>query len=91
MAKIITDERFRNIFRKWCKKNPVLINQFETRLKLLEEDPFHPLLKTHPLSYSLKGLWAIRISYEQRLIFQFLDEAHQKILLVTLGSHEEVY
>lgn len=54
-------------------------------------DPFHPSLKTHSLSGTLKDSWAIRINYEQRLIFRFIGKDKQKILLIDIGTHNEVY
>ncbi|MFA4849624.1 MAG: type II toxin-antitoxin system YoeB family toxin [Methanoregula sp.] len=56
-----------------------------------EEDPFHPSLKTHTLSGVLKGLWSFRITYEHRLVFDFIDESRTQVLLIDIGSHEEVY
>jgi mRNA-degrading endonuclease YafQ of YafQ-DinJ toxin-antitoxin module len=54
-----------------------------------DHNPLNPLLKTHGLSDRLKGLWAISISYEHRLIFKFISS--NKILLIDIGTHDEVY
>ena len=61
------------------------------RLFKIVIDPFHPSLKTHSLSGILKGSWAMRINYEQRLIFRFVDKEKKKVLLIDLGTHNEVY
>ena len=43
------------------------------------------------MSGVLKGLWSFRITYEHRLVFDFIDESRTKVILIDIGSHEEVY
>ncbi|MFZ4558036.1 MAG: type II toxin-antitoxin system YafQ family toxin, partial [Pseudanabaena sp.] len=59
------------------------------KLELFKSEPFHPSLKTHSLSGNFAGSWAISINYEQRLMFKFLSDT--KVLLLSLGTHDEVY
>jgi len=33
----------------------------------------------------------MRITYDQRLIFRFMDEAHTIALLIDIGTHDKVY
>ena len=91
MIEIIWDENFKRIYKKWGKKHPDLVDSFRDKLELFANDPFHPSLKTHSLSGVLKGLWSSRISYEYRLIFKFLDKKKKKVLLIDIGTHDEVY
>jgi addiction module RelE/StbE family toxin len=91
MVEIIWDKKFKKIFKKWSKKHPDLVEVFKNKLKLFTNNPFHPQLKTHSLSGILKDLWAFRITYEHRLIFKFLDKKKKVVLLVDIGSHDEVY
>jgi len=91
MIEIIWDDGFKKIYKRWSKKHPELVDVLEKRLQLFVKEPFHPLLKTHSLSGTLKGLWAIRITYEQRLIFKFLGKGKKKALLIDIGTHNEVY
>ena len=91
MIELIWDEKFKRLFKKWNQKHPDLNEQFRIKLELFVFDPFHPTLKTHSLSGTLKGSWAIRINYEQRLIFRFMDKEKQKNLLIDIGTHNEVY
>ncbi len=91
MVELIWDEQFKKIYRKWSHKHPDLKDQFAKKIILFAEDPFHPSLKTHTLSGVLKGLWSFRISYEQRLVFDFTDESRTKVILIDIGTHEEVY
>lgn len=91
MIELIWDEKFKRLFKKWNQKHPDLKEQFRDKMELFVIDPFHPSLKTHSLSGILKGSWAMRINYEQRLIFRFVDKEKKKILLIDLGTHNEVY
>ena len=91
MVELIWDERFKKIYKKWIHQHPELKVQFTKKIIQFEEDPFHPALKTHTLSGVLKGLWSFRITYEHRLVFDFVDERRTHVLLIDIGSHEEVY
>ncbi len=91
MIELIWDEKFKRIFKKWSQKHPDLKEQFKDKIELLVSDPFHQILKTHRLSGILKGSWAIRINYEHRLVFKFVDKEKTKILLIDIGTHREVY
>ena len=91
MVELIWDERFKKIYKKWSRQHPDLKEQFARKIIQFEEDPFYPALKTHTLSGILKGLWSFRITYEHRLVFDFADEGRTKIILIDIGSHEEVY
>lgn len=86
---IVWDEPFLRNFRKWIKKHPDLKAKFEEKLTLFTEQPFHASLKTHSLTGNLKEYWALSITYEYRLVFKFLSE--NKVLLVDIGTHDEVY
>ena len=84
MIEIVWDE-------KWRKKHPDLVNSFRVKMELFTNNPFHPILKTHSLSGILKGLWSLRISYDYRLIFRFVDKEKMNVLLINIETHEEVY
>jgi mRNA-degrading endonuclease YafQ of YafQ-DinJ toxin-antitoxin module len=91
MVELIWDERFKKIYKKWIRQHPELKAQFAKKIVLFAEKPFHPSLKTQSLSGVLKGLWSFRITYEHRLVFDFVDEGRSQALLIDIGSHEEVY
>lgn len=66
----------------------------EQTLQKLAEDPFHPGLRTHKLKGDLAERWACSIDYSNRIVFKFVqnpDSGTEEILLLTLGSHDEVY
>jgi mRNA-degrading endonuclease YafQ of YafQ-DinJ toxin-antitoxin module len=61
-------------------------------LELLATDCFHPRLKTHKLKGELEGSWACSAGYDLRIVFNFVEhEGSEAILLLSLGTHEEVY
>ncbi len=91
MLEIIWDKKFKKIYRSWSKKRPGLVDTFKDKMELFVTDPFHPSLRTHSLSGILKGLWSLRITYEYRLIFKFLGKRKKKVLLIDIGTHQEVY
>lgn len=63
-------------------------------MEVLQNDPFAPQLKTHKLKGMLEGTWACSVDYHTRLLFDFvtnLNTGETEILLIDIGSHEEVY
>lgn len=59
---------------------------------MLEQDAFHPSLRSHKLKGRLEGTWACSAGFDLRVLFRFVDdEGTEAILLLTVGSHEEVY
>jgi mRNA-degrading endonuclease YafQ of YafQ-DinJ toxin-antitoxin module len=58
-------------------------------MKLFSSNPFSKQLRTHKLTGTLQGLWAFSVDYDTRVIFSFLKD--DEILLIDIGSHDEVY
>jgi len=57
-------------------------------------DPFDPSLRTHKLRGELKGVLACTLKYDTRIVFELMpdpDYGDDAILLIDIGSHEEVY
>lgn len=78
--------------KRALKRDPSLVEPVRTTLELLEENAFHPQLRTHKLKGKLEGAWACSAGYDLRLIFTFVQhDGREAILLETLGSHDEVY
>lgn len=75
---------------KFAKRHPDLLSQYEKTLKLLELNPFHPSLRLHRLSGSLSDLHSVSINLSYRITLEFVVEDDQ-IILVNVGSHNEVY
>jgi mRNA-degrading endonuclease YafQ of YafQ-DinJ toxin-antitoxin module len=78
--------------KKYCKSHPEAADELRSALQLLEEDAFHPRLKTHKLSGRLKGSWAASAGYDLRIVFSFVPhEGGEAVLLESVGTHDEVY
>ena len=78
--------------RRYLKKHPHTVDELEGTLLLLSEDAFDPRLKTHKLTGSLDGVWACSAGYDLRILFELVQhEGAEAILLLTMGTHDEVY
>ncbi|WP_373526096.1 type II toxin-antitoxin system YafQ family toxin [Nostoc sp.] len=91
---VVWSSGFKRSFRKITKKNPQSKNQIVEVLRLLADDPFTPSLKSHKLTGNLAGLWSCSVAYDCRIIFNFSDDNNlleMVILLIDIGSHDEVY
>ncbi|RLB64553.1 MAG: plasmid stabilization protein [Deltaproteobacteria bacterium] len=88
--RIIYTKSYLKRVTKFVKRHPDLLAQYEKTLKLLELNPFHPSLRMHRLSGSLSDLHSISINISYRITLEFLVE-DGKIVLVNVGSHDEVY
>ena len=68
--------------------------RIERSLKQLAEDPFHPSLHSHKLRGELAGAWACTVDYNNRILCEFVRDpgsGEEEILLLTMGTHDEVY
>ena len=76
------------------RRRPHLRERIEETLRRLTDDPFHPSLRTHKLTGQLSGTWACSVSYDIRILFEFVENpesSEEEILLLTVGTHDEVY
>jgi len=94
MRELALTPRFERAFRRLVRKNPALQSQIETTLRRMADDISDPRLKTHHLSGHLAGLHACSVAYDCRIVFA--KQKHPKtgdevLLLINVGSHEEVY
>ena len=65
---------------------------YESHWPLQAEDAFHPQLRSHKLKGEFAGSWACSVGYDLRIVFQFVQhEDSEALLLVTVGTHDEVY
>lgn len=74
--------------RKILKSDPNLRQAYTEFLNKLVVNPFEPSLQTHPLSGEFKGKYASSLTYKLRIVFEITDNT---ILLLNIGSHDEVY
>jgi mRNA interferase YafQ len=94
MMEVVWSSGFKRSFKKITKKNPQLKDRIVEVLILLADDPFTPSLKSHNLGGNLAGLWSCSVAYDCRIIFNFSEDEQLSeifILLIDIGSHDEVY
>ena len=86
---IFTDSYVRRA-KKFFRKHPEILSQYEKCLQLMEINPFHPSLRLHPLRGRLKGIYSISITLSYRLTIEFLIK-DKEIIPLQIGTHDEVY
>lgn len=74
----------------FARKHPDLLKQYEKALQLLEINPFHPSLRLHPLSGKLQGLHSVSITTRYRITLEIIIH-EQNIIMVNVGTHDDVY
>ncbi len=76
--------------RKFLRKHPEIHSQYRKTLQLLELDPYHPSLRLHNLEGHLKGLSSVSINMSYRIVLE-LEIRGEEIILINIGSHDQVY
>lgn len=90
--KLVRSTAFVRAARRAVRKDPQLAPQLSRTINRLSDDVFHPLLRSHKLKGALRGKWAATVNYDLRIVFRFVEhQGEEAILLLTLGSHDEVY
>ncbi|MFB2877481.1 type II toxin-antitoxin system YafQ family toxin [Floridanema aerugineum] len=91
---LVWDNSFRRAFKRLVRKNPQMQEKIFEVLEVLDADPFSPSLKSHKLRGNLDGLWACWVEYNCRIIFSLVtdeESGEELIVLIDIGSHDEVY
>ena len=93
MHELVLTPRFVRAFRCLTVKNPALQSQIEATLRRMAENLADPRLKAHRLSGQLAGLHACSVAYDCRIVFakQNIPRPAETLLLINIGTHEEVY
>ena len=87
---LIFTESYVKIEKRFFQRHPDLLDRYHKTLAILEQDPFHPSLRLHALEGRLAGLHAVSINLQYRITLE-LELREQEIILVSVGSHGEVY
>ena len=89
---LLRSPAFARDLRNWLKSRPAATASIETTLEQLSADATHPSLRTHKLRGPLSGCWACSAGYDLRIVFEFTQhEGAEAILLLALGTHDQVY
>ena len=94
MITLVFGSSFERAFKNNIKRRPELKPKIEEKLRLLAADPYNPILRTHKLKGKLSGAWACSVEYDCRIVFSFeknQETEKEEILLIDIGTHDEVY
>ena len=89
MIRAVWDQGFKRSYKKRVRNNSRLKKKFWEKMEIFLENPFFPQLRTHKLSGKLAGQWAFSVDNDCRIVFEFVGE--DRVLLIDVGSHDEVY
>lgn len=87
---LIFTASYEKIEKRFLQRHPQLLERYAKTLALLEHDPFHPSLRLHALNGRLAGLHSVSINLQYRITLE-LELREGEIILVSVGSHGEVY
>ena len=90
MFKLSWTSTFVKASKKFFKKHPQLKSDFKYLLTLLEEDPFQQRLKLHQLKSRHKEKYSVSLTYSYRVVL-YLEVVNKEIILLDIGSHDDVY
>ncbi|MGV8175205.1 MAG: type II toxin-antitoxin system YafQ family toxin [Methanothrix sp.] len=94
MNTLVWSPGFKRSFKRSIRRRPDLQEKIENALKLLSDNPYHPVLHTHKLKGDLAGSWACTVDFEYRIVFEFVRDSKTQeeiIMLDAIGTHDEVY
>jgi mRNA interferase YafQ len=86
--------RFKRSFRKFIRHNTLRRSEVQQTLDTLSGDAFAPSLDTHKLKGDLYQFQSCSCGYDCRIIFRIERDTatgEEYILLVDIGTHDEVY
>lgn len=76
--------------KKFFSKHPEVRSQYRKTLELLELNPHHPSLRLHKLEGRLKALSSVSINMSYRIVLE-MEIKDKEIILITIGTHDQVY
>lgn len=83
-------ESYKKRLRKFIQTHKEIVARYEKTIRLLQENPYHPSLRLHKLKGTMSEYYSISINIEYRIIMDFMI-ADEVIILLDIGSHDEVY
>lgn len=90
MFQLVRTNHFDRQLARFIRQHADLKPKIARLLRDLESDPFQPQVRFHALSGELRGLYAVSLTYAYRVTIT-IDFDNQEIVLLDIGSHEDVY
>lgn len=89
---LLRSPAFARDLKRWLKTHADAAGEIEATLEQLSADASQPALRVHKLRGPLAGCWACSAGYDLRVVFEYTQhEGAEAILLLALGTHDEVY
>lgn len=88
--KIDITQSFEKRLIRFLKKHQDIVTKYKKTILLLEANPFHPSLRLHKLSGNLEALHSVSLDMQYRITMEFYIQ-DERIVLVNIGTHDEVY
>ncbi len=80
---------FKKSYKKRISNKPRLASKTKERIKLFQDDPNDPVLRSHQLKGAKKNLKAFSVTGNIRIVYLRISENH--VVLLDIGSHNQVY
>ena len=89
---LLRSPAFGRDLKNWLKSHHDLAEAIDAALDQLSADSAHPSLRTHKLRGPLAGCWACSAGHDLRIVFEYTQhKGAEAILLLALGTHDQVY
>ena len=71
--KLLRSSAFVRAAKRAVRKQASATKDIQAALNQVEEDAFHPRLRTHKLKGKLVGSWACTAGFDLRIVFRFVE------------------
>jgi mRNA-degrading endonuclease RelE of RelBE toxin-antitoxin system len=88
--KIIYTETYIKRAKKFIKKHPEIISQYQKTLELIEINISHPSLHLHKLKGRLSDLYSVSINISYRICIDFIINQNT-VIPIDIGKHDDIY
>jgi len=91
---LVWSAKFTRAVKRVAGRDKKLLSEIGQTLTQLAADPRHASLRTHKLKGELVGVWSCSVSYDLRILFDFVKNpatGEVEILMLAVGTHDEVY
>ncbi len=90
MIELVWDAGFKRSYKKRISPDALLKQRFWDALERFAADPFAHELRTHKLTGKFNRCYAFSVDDDIRVVFIFL-KGKSRVLLIDIGTHDEVY
>ncbi len=88
--RLVWTRTFLRTLRKFLRRHADLEGIVADVLQQLQDDPHAPRLKLHALKGKHRNIQAVSLTYSYRIVL-ILRFTESEIILLDIGSHDEVY